>query len=88
MKVMRPSASIQEPTVRIYVNFIFSFQSTVFGPNKCKQISMTSSRRFHTFTGSNLLPSLTTSFRRRRLCIFGDAILVVQTILLELICTK
>ena len=37
MKVMKPSASIQEPTVRIYVSFIFGFQSIVFGPNKCNK---------------------------------------------------
>ena len=50
------------------------FSRHAFGPNKCKQISMTSSRGSHAFTSSKLLPSLTTSFRRWCLCIFGDAI--------------
>ena len=41
MKVMRSSASIQEPAVRIYLNFIFAFQLIVFGPNKCTNIDDT-----------------------------------------------
>ena len=60
--------------MRISVNFTFAFSRHAFGPNKCKQISMTSSQGSHAFTSSKLLPSLTTSFRRWCLCIFGDAI--------------
>ena len=75
MKVMKPSASIQEPHSTHLCQFHLRFSVDCIRFKQMQQISMTSSWKSHAFTSSNLLPSLTTSFRRWHLRIFGDAIL-------------
>ena len=74
-KVMKPPASIQEPHSAHFGQFHLRFSVDCIRSKQMQQISMTSSGRSRAFTSSNLLPSLTTSFRRWHLSIFGDAIL-------------
>ena len=84
MKVMKAPASIQEPHSAHLGQFHLRFTVDCIWSKQIQQISMTSSGRSHAFTSSNLLHSLTTSFRGWHLLQFW----VVQTELLELISTK